>query len=148
MKLHLVKDRMGALRPADEHAEEALKGIKAGEYLKVELTRPRNIKFHRLFFALLTVVHHNLPEELELKYPTVERLLWEIKLQTGQFDLGESLSGKPYYIPHSISFAKMDEDSFEKFFTEAIGICRKYFLSGVSERELLDSVDTELSKYS
>ena len=147
MKLMVVKDSLGALRAADDAATQALKGIAAGEYLKIDLTRPRNPQFHRLFFALLTVVFENLPEDLEHKYPTVKRLLWEVKLQMGFFEMHETLGGKMVPIPGSISFAKMDDVEFETFFQTAIGICRKYFLPAVSESGLRESIDAELSRY-
>lgn len=147
MKLHVVKDGLGALRPADQEATEALKKFPAGEYLTAEVRRPRNGKFHRLFFALLQVVHQNMPEKLEAQYPTIDRLLWEVKLQTGYFDQVVSLGGTSYFIPHSISFAKMDEDTFGQFFQKAIDICRKYFLPGVSEHVLRDHINAELSRY-
>ena len=147
MKIHVLKDRMGALRAADEQAEEALKKMKAGEYLTADIVRPRNPKFHRLFFALLNVVFTNLPEELEKKIPNIDRLLLHIKLQTDHFDIDSTLGGKELYIPHSISFAEMDEDKFEVFFARAITVIRKHFLPGISERELRDSIDAELSRY-
>jgi len=147
MQLHLTKDRMGALRPADDQATEALKHIKAGEYLKVDIVRPRGGAHHRLFFALLQTVHSNMTEELRHKYPTIDRLLLEIKLQTGYFDQAVSLGGKAYFIPKSISFARMDQGEFEEFFGKAITVCRKYFLPGTTEKELRDSIDAELSRY-
>ena len=147
MDLMVTKDRMGALRAADEASTEALRSLAPGEIYRVQLTRPRNLKMHRLFFALLTVVHSNLPDEMLAKFPTVDRLLWEIKLQTGKFDLHESLGGKMVPIPKSISFARMDQAEFDSFFADAIGVVRKFIIPGISERELRDAIDEEIGRY-
>lgn len=138
---------MGALRPADQQAEEVLRKIPPGEYLFVDISRPRNGKFHRLFFALLSVVHENMNDEARQKWPTVDRLLWEVKMQTGYFDVAESVGGKPYYIPHSISFAGMDDDAFSEFFSKALDVCRRYIIPGVTEPELRAAVDAEIARY-
>ena len=143
----VTKDRMGALRAADEAATESLRSLAPGEIYRVKLTRPRNLKFHRLFFALLTVVHSNLSDGMLAKYPTVDRLLWEIKLQTGRFDMHETLGDKMVPIPKSISFARMDQGKFDKFFTAALGVVRKFIIPGISERELRDAIDDEIGRY-
>lgn len=148
MKLRVTKDRMGALRAADDQSKQALAKIVPGEYCTVELKRPRNPGRHRMFFALLDVVWSNLPEEMHQRYPTIERLRWELKVQTGYFDLHETLKGVQVPIPHSISFAAMDDVEFEVFFSKAMAVCRKYFLSGVSDRELRDAIDTQLAEAS
>ncbi len=143
----VTKDRMGALRAADEASTESLRTLAPGEIYKVELTRPRNLKFHRLFMGLLTEVHKNLPDEMTAKYPTVDRLLWEVKIQTGHFDMHETLGGKFVPIPKSISFARMEQGDFDKFFSNAIGVVRKFIIPGISERELRDAIDEEIGRY-
>lgn len=147
MKIHVTKDNFGALRPADQSAKEALSKIGAGEYMTAEIKRPRNPKFHRLFFALLDVVMENMSHEQRDQWPTKERLLWEIKLQTGYFQMAESVGGKMYPIPSSISFASMDDVEFGEFFTKALDVCRRYFLPGVSDAELREALDAELAQY-
>ena len=147
MQIHVTKDRMGALRPADQHATEALKGFKPGEYLRVDVVRPRNGQHHKLFFALLQTVFDNMGEDLETRYPTIDRLLYEIKLQTGYFDMHETTGGKMIPLVQSISFSKMEQGDFDVFFGKAMTVCRKYFLPGTSERELRESIDAELSRY-
>lgn len=146
MKLRVVKDRLGALRPADDESKQALAKIAAGEYMTAEIKRPRNPGRHRMFFALLDVVWSNLPEEMHERYPTIERLRWEIKVQTGYFDLHETLKGVQVPIVHSMSFASMDDVEFEVFFSKAMAVCRKYFLPGVTDKELRDAIDAQLAE--
>lgn len=146
MKIRCTKDRLGALRPADDESKAALTKIPAGEYMTAEIKRPRNPKRHRMFFALLDVVWSNLPEDMHQRYPTIERLRWELKVQTGFFDLHETLRGVQVPIVHSMSFAAMDDVEFELFFQKAMAVCRKYFLPGVTEKELRDAIDSQLAE--
>ena len=147
MDLLVTKDRVGALRAADEASAESIKTLAPGEVYRVVLTRPRNVKMHRLFFALLTVVHANLSEGMLERFPTVERLLWEIKIQVGHFDLHETLGGKMVPIPKSIAFSRMDQAEFDRFFSDAISVVRKFVIPGISERELRDAIDEEIGRY-
>lgn len=147
MKLHVTKTQLGHLVPADRESKEALQKIEAGEYLTADIKRPRNERYHRLFFALLTMVHDNLTDEQQDKWPTVERLLIEIKLQTGYFDMAESVTGKMYPITKSISFAAMDDGEFDQFFGKAISVVCRYILPGVTDAQLREALDQELSQY-
>ena len=146
MDLHM-RVTEGVLKPSDRVSATHLAQYQEGEILRVHISKPRNVKFHRLFFALLQTVFNNLPEDLEQKIPTVDRLLWELKLQMGRFDISESIGGKQIFIPHSISFASMDGDEFERFFADAIHVIRKKIIPGIQESALRDAVDSEMAKY-
>ena len=148
MKINLVKDNFGKLVPADADAVQALKKYQAGEYLSADVVRPRNLKHHRRFWALITVVFENLPEHLEALYPTTERLVWELKRQTGYFEAMVTEDGTSYIVPKSISFASMDDAEFDKFFGEAIRVCIKVFLPQVSNIEIRTAVNEELARWS
>lgn len=147
MDLLLTKSALGELRAADEATTQALQKIGAGEIVRAKISRPRNIKMHRLFFALLQVVWQNLPESMAEKIPTIDRLLWEIKLQTGRFDLHETLGGKMVPVPASISFAAMEQAEFDEFFADAMRVIRKFIMPGITDAELRRAVDEEIGKY-
>lgn len=57
----LIK-RYGQLMPAAEADADAIAKMTDGETYKAEITRPRNIRFHRKYFALLDVLFEILPE--------------------------------------------------------------------------------------
>ena len=52
MEIHLVRTSTG-LRPYTDDDYEEMKKIKVGSIVKANIVRPRNIKFHRKFFALI-----------------------------------------------------------------------------------------------
>lgn len=147
MRIYVRKDALGVLRPADRQAREALKRYKQDDVLSVDLKRPRNGRFHRKLWALLEVTMLHLPESMESKFPTAERLLWELKCQTGRFDVHTTLGGRETVIPHSISFAKMDEDEFGVFYSECVEVICKHILPGVSNDQLRASAEEEIRDF-
>lgn len=104
----------------DEGGEDALRGIKVGEYVAVVVTKPRNIKFHRLFWVMVG----KLARSLELSPQVVADTL---KLRTGHYTTVETLDGYTFRIPASISFSAMTEGSFREFFNACCReICRAW----------------------
>lgn len=101
---------------ADEEAEDAIARIAHGEALLIDIRRPRNLKFHRKYWALIATVFDN-----QERYPTREHLHVAVKLAAGWFDSMVLEDGRLVYVPRSISFAAMDEDEFTKFYSEAVG---------------------------
>ena len=56
MKLSFIKAN-GGLAPADPSTEQALQKIKTGSVVECDITRKRNPRFHRKFFALLNFTY-------------------------------------------------------------------------------------------
>lgn len=112
----------------DEVSKEYAAKVKMGEDRKVKITEPRNIKFHRKFFAMIDLIAHN---QERIEYSTGEqareRMLYAIMyiLKRGHF-WGPN---KEHFERDSISFAKMDEMAFDQFYNEAIDVCLKYFVT-------------------
>ena len=89
--------------------------IKEGEWVQVEIKKPRNIYFHRKYFAMLNIVLDN-----QTKYANVNDLLTEIKLRLGHYQEYIDHQGRLIYVPRSISFAAMDDLEFQKFYSKTI----------------------------
>ena len=53
------------LVPLDDNDLQQKKRLRLGSEVRVHVTLPRNIKFHRKFFALLNIVFNNLPEDIQ-----------------------------------------------------------------------------------
>jgi len=133
MKIHLIKTLSG-FSPADSEATEALKKIKLNTVVSCEVKRKRNYEHHKKFFSLLQLVLDNTE-----KYDTIDQLLVEVKLRLGYVDT-LIIDGNVCYTPKSISFAKMSQDMFDKFYSKTIDIILKYFLVGTDRQELETSV--------
>ena len=131
-----------SLAPADDDAEAIVRSIGMGETVSVEVKRPRNLKHHLLFFALMNLVWQNSSHD---KYATVDDLVTEVKLVTGHYDRRIiQFEGKPYNVltPRSISFAAMDQVAFDAFFQRVCDWVSSDVLPGVTEAELRQELET------
>lgn len=134
-----LRKRFGALRPSDKAAEEWFASVPDGETLKAFIKRPRNVRMHNLYFALVGLVYDNLPEG---RYQTFEQFHTALKVALGHCDTVICRDGSVAYIPKSISFAKMGQDEFAAFFDNVIAMVIKHFLPGVSDAELRREVES------
>lgn len=124
----MLTARNGALVPSGRVWAQALSGLKDGHTYRVEITEPRNIKFHRLFFAAIgfTVLALN---DGPAQTTQADLVQW-LKLKLGMFDVVELDAGKvaaskgqTHAIAYrSIAFHKMDQIEFAEFVERAFGL--------------------------
>ena len=108
--------RQGKLVPADVMSEELLAGIGEGREVLVSIRRARNVKHHRMLFALLRKVRDNSEQ-----WDSDQALLDDLKLATGLFETRVNLvTKKAYAVPGSISFASMSQDAFRAWFDQVL----------------------------
>jgi hypothetical protein len=88
--------------------------LKLGEDYEVDIVRPRNLAFHKKFFALLNVGHEN--TKLDMPFETYRKYLI---MKAGFFTAYQTPKGI-YYDPDSISFASMDEDQFRDVYSRVM----------------------------
>lgn len=128
--------RRGALYPSDRFAEEFCCRLKDGAEILLSARKPRSVKNHRLLFALLRITVEN----TEGKWADEKVLLDDLKLATGLFETRVSaLTGLPYPVPASISFAAMSQDRFLPWFEKAVAVCADVL--GCTPEELLGEVE-------
>ena len=95
--------------PADIMSQDMLDAIPVGKEVLLTIRKARNPAHHRKLFALLKVT-----VEQTDRWADTTILLEDLKLATGLFETRVSgLSGMPYPVPASISFAAMSQDRFE-----------------------------------
>ena len=125
----------------DDAAREALRRVKQGEVVRATLVRPRSVRYHRRFFAMLTTVHQTCGD-----WPDVEALLRELKFRAGLVDVqrvvdrqtGEELA--TLQIPRSIAFHAMDDDEFRAFVERCIRIICEEMVPGLDDAVLREEV--------
>jgi hypothetical protein len=114
MDLYMIKKPAGfEVLPQDA---ERLAKLKYGDVYKVKVSRPRNIKFHRMFFGMLRLAFDN-----QDTYDNFDIFEEVIKLGVRHAEVFELPNGKPFAKTKSISFAKMTQDEFESFY-DKVGI--------------------------
>jgi hypothetical protein len=133
----LARKDLGHLTPVDETGEEALRKLKFGDVVTVEVKKPRNGKHHRLYWALVGIVHHN-----QDRYETTEQLHTALKIAAGHYELLTMPNGNEYKIPRSIAFDTMDQLEFSQFYDRVCDLVAKHFLPGVSVEALKAEVES------
>ena len=131
--------QFGRLVPADEAGADALRKIKMGEELSVEIKRPRNIRMHRLYWALIGIVWENVDQD---RYPSADDLHAAIKIAAGLRTRIELPDGTQGFIPGSIAFDKMNQAEFEAFYDRVCNLVAKYFIPGLDVGQLRTEIET------
>ena len=136
------------LVPSSQQDSEALGVIRLGQQVKAKISRPRNLKFHRKFFALLNVGFDAWePEEKEYKGHPIqknfERFRHDVIIAAGFYDIAPDINGNPRAIAKSISFGKMDEAKFEQVYSKVADVLLQRILKTYT-RDDLDRVVEEI----
>ena len=135
------------LVPLDDVDFEAKKRLKIGSNVKCSITQPRNIGFHKKFFALLTLTFDNLPETVQQQTNiySIEAMLTAIKIDLGYFDI-VNVNGNNVVKLRSISFSQMDETQFERFYDLSVTTILNNYLVGTNRNDLLQEVKEFIGK--
>lgn len=134
----LMQKRLGSLHPYDDAGTEALSKINPDEIVKITYSRPRNLRFHCKFFAMLGIILAN-----QEHYKTTDELLNVCKLRTGHVTVVQTPQGKERW-PASISFANMDETEFSAFYDRAVDWMLIEVIPGLARQHLDAEVEAEL----
>jgi hypothetical protein len=128
---------VGGIIPATQLTEEYDK-IPMGAYLSVTAVQPRNANFLRKFWAFMELVMEN--QEL---YVNAGDLKTDIAIATGHSRTWYS-PGRDEFITEaeSISFAKMTEDDFAKFYDDIVRFVNEKIVP-----QLGDQVRDEIGRF-
>lgn len=138
----LLRKRLGgALDPIDDCGRDVLAKFGAGTVLKAEITKPRNIKFHRKYFAMLNLIFQN-----QDHYKSLDDLLDVCKLRIGHVRTIETRHGIER-VPASISFAKMDDIAFEDIYERTFQWAVTEVIPGLQRQDLDSEVEDELREF-
>lgn len=122
-----------SLRPWGAESGDQFAKLQHDKPLYVEVKAPRNSKHSALYWVLC----HRIADAIGVDHENVSDLL---KIETGHFTTIKSKKHGELKLPRSISFAKMDQEAFGKFFegclvaiTTEWGIARPDVLAAVSD---------------
>jgi len=138
MEAFFVKLPNGTLMPASDHDRELLSKIKAGQPVKLKLTRVRNYDFHRKFFALMNFAYDYWDADERDK--NFDRFRKDIIILAGYFERFTRLNGDERLEAKSIAFHNMSEDDFEKLYSKCIDVIIKYICTQYTGDMLRDTV--------
>ena len=129
----LIKTLSG-FKPAYDSDYELAKKIPLNETITFDWKKPRNLKFHKKFFALLNLVYQN--QEV---YNNIDHLRKDLTVSAGFYDLRYDLNGLEIQEPKSISFASMDEYQFSEYYNAIIDVVVKWL--GVDKETLIEEIN-------
>lgn len=116
--------------------------LRIGDNVLCTIKRPRNYEFHKKYFALLRLTVANLPHliQQQMQIFTEENLLDCLKIDLGLFTTRWH-GGRQIVKTGSISFAKMDNTEFEKFFSRSVDAILRIYLRGTDRQALIEEVE-------
>ena len=122
-EIYLAKNLNGTLTPASDSDKDMLKNFKVGEVYRFKFSKPRNIKFHRKFFALINLVFEN-----QEHYTSIEHLRHDLTIEAGFYNIRiNRFTGEQLKEAKSISFASMDEIEFSSLYNKFLDTVVRVF---------------------
>lgn len=109
MKLWLAKvrrdDKVGLI-PTDDESRAALGRMADGECAEIELTRPRSLPWHRMYFGICREIGKN--QDPVRDEASIDN---ELRVRAGHFDV-LWVDGHECRVPKRIAFSKLDGDQW------------------------------------
>ncbi len=145
MEIHLVRTSLGLQAYSDEDYEE-LRKIPVGSVVKAKIVRPRNIRFHRKFFAMINAAWDRLTERQRINLRSKDNFREQLLITSGFSEPLYDINGQRFLErAKSISFAKMDEPAFNEIYNRVLDTILTILIGdGVSE----DDFNEILKNYS
>ena len=135
-----MKRGLRGLEPADDDGAAYMRRIQQGMMVRVQVWKPRNIKHHRKFFALL-----NLVNDATGLWGSIEELLIELKFRAGLIEqVALRSTGEIVTIPASIAFHAMDESQFDEFYEKCLAVLCE-MAGGIESDKLRNAVLDEIA---
>lgn len=140
-----LKKLGAAMMPVGLDGQEAFERLKDGQVYRAKLTRPRNAKFHRKYFALLkfSFDHWPVADEGHKNFDVFRK---NIAVLAGFYTQAMHLDGSIRLEAKSVNFGAMDEVEFEDLFDKSISVILKHVLTNYTKADL-ERVVLELLRF-
>ena len=136
MKFLVTKSNSG-LKPSYDSDMEIYVKIPVGETFEIDYKKPRNVKFHRKFFALIRLAFEN-----QEAYKLIDSMREHLIIHAGySYEETNFITGEIKIKAKSISFASMDEIEFSNLYESVKNVISQWL--GIEN----ESIDEEISKY-
>jgi len=115
-----------------------------GQIVTIEVTFPRNLKYHRKFFALLNLGFEAWTPATKFKGMDIakdfDQFRSDVTILAGFYEQAFTLDGTMTLKAKSISFGRMEEPEFEKLYSAVVNVLLQRVLTTYENREQLDAV--------
>lgn len=140
-KMALKVMAWGALGAANAETEERLQKMKLGEILIGDFKKPRNILYHRKFFALLDIAYDAFEPYGMTQMKNRERFRKDIIICAGFFDTIFDIDGNMVLEAKSMSFASMDNAEFAELYNAVVQTVIDKVLTNYTAEDVDDVVE-------
>ncbi|MGD8914038.1 MAG: DUF1367 family protein [Candidatus Thiodiazotropha sp.] len=143
-EIFLRKSGNGTLQAVNDDDYGAVNALNTGQIVKAEYTVPRNVKFFRKWWALVDFAYdHWEPGELQdpmwkgvTPEKNKERFRKDLTILAGHYSAAYRVDGSVRIEAKSISFGRMKEKHFEKFYSTCIDVVLKRILINYTREDL------------
>ena len=111
------------LSPSTSFDQEELDRYGMGVDLEVVVHQRRSGKNHRHFWVTMA----RIVESGAVPFPTAALFVDALKMSCGVVEQRQAIGGPPYFVPSSISFAKMGEERFKEFKRDAFALIASHY---------------------
>ena len=141
MKLLLLNTSQG-LKPCYDSDYEERKKLKIGETYLANLKKPRNLQFHRKYFALINCSWEYQNEKVVAHFNhSVEAFRKTVEIAAGWFEPVYLIDKKEWsQAPKSVAFDKMDELEFRELYDNVKRVLFQIFLRNINEEEFMKNL--------
>lgn len=148
--IQVIKTASGALVAANEESAKTVKRFKVGATVSIEAKQMRNGKFFRKWWALAKIAFDIWTETSVMPThngepiaPSFDRFRRDLTILAGHGKPVVNIRGEARWEADSLSWASMDEDTFDQFYSATIDAILQKVLRGrgINEEELRDRVE-------
>ena len=148
-RLNFTKTAVG-LAPWDQGARQWFDKVEPGRAVAVNVVLPRNLGFHRKFFAMLNVAYENREwPEIETKWGKVrtnfEAFRKYVTVKSGHYTVELLPNGQVKAEPKSISWDKMEQGDFERLYSDALDVILAEFLDNWTTADMETAINEMLT---
>jgi len=104
----------------DDQGKKILKRFKVGDLVEIEIKQPRNIKFHRKFFAVINLTFQN--QDIT---DNTDDFREAVTIEAGYYHYQKQIDGTEIKRADSISFTNMEDITFGDLYNKVFNVCLK-----------------------
>lgn len=133
---------------------QRVRKMEAGELVEIDVSFPRNPRFHRKYFALLRVGFDAWqPDRKRFRYrgrevrKSFDAFREEVTVLAGYYVQTFKIDGTFKLEAQSIAFGSMDEDEFEALYSAVVNVLLSNVLARYANRDELDAVIERIMEF-
>lgn len=130
----------GGFIPANENAEELTLRLAKGEVVSFSEITARDLKFHRCYMSLLSVIYGYMPKRFKETVPESKFYFFLKHLQKNYKTIFKFKDGTELVEYESIAFGNMSQKRFEEYIAEQLPFIYENVIGAYFEGDIYKSI--------